>query len=55
MVVEQFADAGGTLVADPGCAAVGVDVGPTGNDEQGLLRGVEEMDEEIAVDVPCVA
>lgn len=38
--------------ADDGAAARGDDVGPEGDDEEGLLRGVEVVDEEVAVDVP---
>lgn len=41
-----------TRGADDGAAARGDDVGPEGDDEEGLLRGVEVVDEEVAVDVP---
>lgn len=50
--VEMLRDVRDARGADDGAAARGDDVGPEGDDEEGLLRGVEVVDEEVAVDVP---
>ena len=46
-VLRDDGDAGGT---NDCAAAVGHDVGPEGDHEQGLLGGVEVVDEEVALD-----